>query len=410
MSVEWTWQGAVTDDGVLVVGKITGASATLSVASDAAITQDVATFGPATASPEDIVRITASGLVAGQRWYWRLDDGGIVAEGTFRTLPTEGQPASFRIGVVGDAGQTGPYTTGRVSNAPVFDELRERAIDEEWLLVCHTGDLHYLDVGDDDHIDYTSLGIDAFRQTYDRLLTFNGTEGLDARQRKCWSSVPIAGVWDDHDYGPNSSDRTAPGRDDACAVYRERAPHYPLTDPTGIWQSWKIGRVLFIASDVRSDRDPNDDPDDSEKGMLGPQQEQWLYDVLDANADAPLLIWVMPKPFPGVPGGGGDSWGRFGYEARRLIAAFRDGGWVGRMLIVSGDSHVLALDTGKLWEAWDEETGPPSTVNAALEAALGTPNDLWDRGNQPGVGQYGTVDVVDIGGDSVHVTWTGWEP
>jgi hypothetical protein len=42
--------------------------------------------------------------------------------------------------------------------------------------------------------------------------------------------LPMAYMWDDHDFGPDNSDATAPGRDASLRAYREYVPHYPLQD------------------------------------------------------------------------------------------------------------------------------------------------------------------------------------
>src|SRR5690606_40030006 len=87
------------------------------------------------------------------------------------------------------------------------------------------------------------------------VLTFNGTLGADARQGRFYRAVPIAYVWDDHDYGPNNSDRTHVGRAAAATVYREIVPHYPLHAGSGdapIYQSWQIGRSEEHTSELQS--------------------------------------------------------------------------------------------------------------------------------------------------------------
>lgn len=410
MTVEHAWVGAPTADGATVVAVITGTSARLAVSADAQLTSPTF-FGPQSPDAGGAVRLVATGLASSQRWWWAVEEDGDIspAQGTFRTLPPVGQPASYTIGVVGDAGQQGTYVDGRVSNHPIFDTLRQRAVDEDWLQTVHLGDSHYLDIGDDNHITYT--GPETYREAYDRVLTFNNTLGLDARQGKCWRHNPIVCLWDDHDFGPNNSDRTSPGRDDACTVYRERAPHYDLPAGAGanpIHQSWQIGRVLFIGSDVRADRDPNDDPDDETKTMLGSDQMAWLEGLLaDPPDGVEFLIWCMPKPFPHPPGAGGDSWGSFSHERDEIMGLLRDHGWLGRMLIISADAHILALDAGSLWHEHGHERGAVSTVNAALEANPSDPGDHWDHGWISGIGQYGTVTVTDIG-SSLTVTWTGW--
>src|SRR5690606_18845219 len=92
---------------------------------------------------------------------------------------------------------------------------------------------HYRDISINDP--------DAYRQAYHDVLTFNGTLGADARQGRFYRAVPISYVWDDHDYGPNNSDRTHVGRAAAATVYLEIVPHYPLPAWLGRW-------VVFFSS------------------------------------------------------------------------------------------------------------------------------------------------------------------
>src|SRR5690606_23610322 len=96
----------------------------------------------------------------------------------------------------------------------------------------------------------------------------------------------------------NHSDRTHVGRAAAATVYRAIAPHYPLPAGSGdapIYQSSQMGRVLFVASDVRWARDPkllpDNDPSNS-KTMLGEQQKRWLMSIL-RNSSSQAVACVM---------------------------------------------------------------------------------------------------------------------
>ena len=122
-------------------------------------------------------------------------------EGRLRTFG-EG-PFSFRA-VFASCAATG-------STSPVFAAMREREPD----LFVHMGDLHYEDIGRND--------VARFRQAY---LAVHGS----ATQSALFRSVPVAYTWDDHDFGPNDSDRTSPSRGAALEAYRRFVPHYPLAD------------------------------------------------------------------------------------------------------------------------------------------------------------------------------------
>jgi len=72
------------------------------------------------------------------------------------------------------------------------------------------------------------------------------------------AGVPMMHTWDDHDYGPNDSNKNSPSREASLRNFRELVPHYPLTmGETGdgpVDQVFPVGRVTFILSDLRSER------------------------------------------------------------------------------------------------------------------------------------------------------------
>src|SRR5690606_39616116 len=120
------------------------------------------------------VSVEDSGLEPETRYrYAREDDSVIDAAfmGPLRAHPRAGERASFIVGAAGDAGLTGTgddsHITNAVSNHPVFDVMRARALAEDWLQFIHLGDLHYRDISINDP--------DAYRQAYHDVLTFNGT-------------------------------------------------------------------------------------------------------------------------------------------------------------------------------------------------------------------------------------------
>lgn len=67
-------------------------------------------------------------------------------------------------------------------------------------------------------------------------------------------SVPVAYMWDDHDFGPNNSGGTFVGKEVARIAYQQFVPHYPLQAGTGnvpLQQAFTIGRVRFLLTDLR---------------------------------------------------------------------------------------------------------------------------------------------------------------
>jgi hypothetical protein len=63
-------------------------------------------------------------------------------------------------------------------------------------------------------------------------------------------------TFDDHDTGRNNANGMDDSVQEANHAYRATVPHYPIAaqsaDDKGIWQSWRVGHVLFVLTDSRS--------------------------------------------------------------------------------------------------------------------------------------------------------------
>ena len=90
--------------------------------------------------------------------------------------------------------------------------------------------------------------------------------------------LPTYAIWDDHDFGPDNSDGTMPGKELSLATFREHWPNpsFGETNNLGIYFSFIRGDVEFFMLDGRYHRSPNKAPNDAHKTMLGERQRAWL--------------------------------------------------------------------------------------------------------------------------------------
>lgn len=394
--------GATTPDGATFVAKVDGGGPVrVAVADNADMLTPVFTALQAV-DAQGVAKVSISGLDSDTRYWWQVEDNAVIDDeitGQFLTHPPLDLPASFTIGAAscagGDALEPGVgdvLQPDHVSNHDVFGIIGERAVNENWLMFAHLGDLHYYNLGEvgGDPGDLTN-----YRRSYDDVL-------LQPNQHSLYRSVPWTYVWDDHDYGPNNSDGTLPTKANAQQVFRERVPHYPLPDPDAIYQPFQIGRVLFVMSDTRSERSPNSDPDGPAKTMLGAAQKTWLTDLL-TNTAAEALVWLMPTQW--LPVSGTDTWANFGTERDEIVTILDQTNWLDRMVMVYGDRHALGLQSGAT-NAWG---GFPVLMAASLDSNFGTPNNVaFDvLPDTPGRNQYGTITINDTG-LTIGITLTAW--
>ncbi|MEP7117832.1 MAG: alkaline phosphatase D family protein, partial [Acidobacteriota bacterium] len=242
-------------------------------------------------------------------------------------------PFSFTAAFASCAGGTRLVPISHVSNSGVFAAIA--AIDPH--VFIHMGDFHYYNLTGAARPLDPLMG--RFRRALDRVLS-------QEQQALLYRRTPIVYMWDDHDYGQNDSDGNSPTRDAARAYYATDVPHYPL--PLGdhadgpITQTFDIGRVRFVVTDSRSERKPG------ERTMLGTAQFKWLIDELGraASDHVPLLVWVNPVPWI-TRDGDGDGWGMFAAERRAIGERIATLGIGNRLLMMSGDAHMLAFDDGR---------------------------------------------------------------
>jgi alkaline phosphatase D len=300
--------------------------------------------------------------------------GAPVIEGRFRTF-ADG-PLSFRVLFASCAG------TG--STSPVFTAMREQDAD----LFVHMGDIHYEDIGRNE--------VERFRRAY---LAVHGS----APQSALFRSVPVAYTWDDHDFGPNDSDRTSPSREAALEAYRRFVPHYPLAADPGatIHQSFTVGRVVFLVTDCRAGRSPRRAPE-PERTMLGREQLEWLLAQLDEARTAPLVVWVNSVPWiTKRDESTREGWAPFARERERIADHVVRLGLVEKLVMLSGDAHMLAMDDGT-HSQYSRLPGAPARGFAVAHAAPmdRRPSRKGGPYTHPEVaqnGQYGVMDVTDDG-------------
>ncbi|OQR99610.1 mitogen-activated protein kinase kinase [Thraustotheca clavata] len=306
------------------------------------------------------------------------------------TIPTApGTPMSFHVAFSSCADED--------SDPKVFGTIAQH----EPLFFVHMGDLHYDNLVVND--------VNVFRASYERMFA------SPAGQAMLGMDLPMAYMWDDHDYGPDNSDSTAPGREASLQAYREYVPHYPLQDKylltinsiltigrpgatnpedLPIQQAFTVGRVRFILTDLRSQRTPNEAENIPSKTVLGPKQKAWFKNELlhasGKDSGIGLIVWVNTMPWLDDE----RKWGHFKHEQTELVEFIKENNLNTKVpiIIASGDAHMLAADDG---------TYSPGNLPIFHAAALGRPGSIkggpYSHGAIPGSGHFGLLHFEDDG-------------
>lgn len=408
------WSGAVTPTSAEVRAKLDqhGRNVRLWVSRSPDLSQPVI-LGPVVSRTNvagNLVGFTVTRLRPNTGYHYAYEVQGELErekQGQFRTLPVG--PASFEFAFA-SCGRTG-------STNASYERIREHA---PLFFIC-PGDFHYEDV--------KSSRVEMFHQAYDKVLA-------SPVQARLYRQVPLVYMWDDHDFCGNNSDDRAWGRAAARRGYLDYFPHYPLWNNSvegPIAQAFSVGRVRFIITDLRSQRDPAAALDGPRKTMMGrPQREWWQRELLAANGVYPLIFWVSSVPWIGsmqtnhywpvttndygylhherliyattqarpTKPVGVDSWAAYAFERAELAAFVKRHGIRG-LVILHGDMHALAADDGSNSD-YAPGGGAPIPVMAA--APLDQDSSLKGGPYSQGIyrprkheGCFGLVTVVDEG-------------
>ena len=384
--VQFVWSGAVTTLSANVKAKLitdsTAARLAVSIQPDLSSPVYSNWETSITAENNRLVSFDINGLLPNTQYYYGIEIGGSVdtlSFGRFHTFP-EGT-ASFTF-ASGSCAQTS-------SNHAVFQTIE--SLDP--LFFFHLGDMHYQNIAVND--------VNIFRQAFE---TVHGRPN----QSLLYSNTAIAYMWDDHDYGPNNSDSTAPGQLAARLTYQEYVPHYPLAAGSGdvpIYYAFTVGRVRFVVCDSRSARSPFSATDNATKTMLGSAQKTWFkQELLNAAATHALIIWVNTLPWIGITGD--DGW--YGYTTERAeLANFIQNNNIKNLCMISGDAHMLAIDDGtNSYYGSGGGTGFPVFHTAPLDQSGSVKGGPYSEGTYPVRGQFGLTTITDES-DSIKVQWSG---
>ena len=427
------WAGAVTPTSATVKARISRESLPVRLAFSTSPLLTRPQFTSAvrpTTNHYNVVTFALTGLKPDTEYHYALEVNGKLERskrGRFRTFTPYG-PASFKFAFASCA--------DTASTSEVFDRIREN----DPLFFLHVGDFHYLNISSND--------VGRFRAAYDQVLA-------SPQQADLYRSVAFDYVWDDHDYGGNNATGRARSQEAVRAVYQEYVPHYPLPAGSGdvpIYHSFSVGRVKFIVTDLRSERNDPRDPDDEKKSLLGFEQKKWLKEqLLEANGKYPLIFWASSVPWLGVRGsnyynvrtniygfihqtnltaamlntassrtnrgssntnssGGQDHWSVFSTE-RREICDFIKANNIQGVAILHGDAHMLGADDGSNSDYTSDQSGlripvmcgGPLDQNASIKGGPYSQGVYRFRRNEGG---FGFIQVTDRG-DAIDVRYSG---
>lgn len=131
--------------------------------------------------------------------------------------------------------------------------------------------------------DFTSKSGMLYRNTHTRSLK---------ELQPFLASVHHYAIWDDHDFGPNNSDRSFPLKSEAEEVFKRFWANPPYVFDEGITSHFSWADCDFFLMDNRFWRAPNLLTDLEDHPVFGEEQIEWLLDAL-SNSKAAFKFVAM---------------------------------------------------------------------------------------------------------------------
>jgi alkaline phosphatase D len=280
-----------------------------------------------------------NGLAAGTRYRFSVAlDGkptGIVR--TFRTAPPPGTAlAAFRI-YLGSCAYTeamSPNGNPYGDEFHIFDTIAEKMrADSLPHFMLWLGDNLYLRPKGKflSEADFASVARMEAR--------YRDVRAMDMFQ-KLFAATHHYALWDDHDYGPNDSDKTFRFKADALRLFKQYWPNPDMgsVDLPGTWTSFTHQDAEFFFLDDRTYRDDEKAPAADDKAMFGPAQMAWLKKSLAHSRAMFKLVCNGSQLLSEDENGHHSGWHSYPGERAPFLA------WLAKeklpgLLFLSGDRH-----------------------------------------------------------------------
>ena len=200
-------------------------------------------------------------------------------------------------------------------------------------------------------------------------------------------------TWDDHDYGPNDSDRSYVHKDwtrEAFELFWANPPtEHPQLAP-GVGTHFRHGDAEFFLLDNRTFRAPNDCKTCDPKPLLGQDQIDWLIDALVASKAAFKFVALGGQVLNSAPVFENYA-ANHATEREYLLGRIAAEG-LDNVVFLSGDRHHTELSKLQLGAVTLHDfTVSPLTAGATGDRSKDEANDNRVDGTHVGVNNFGTV-------------------
>lgn len=255
----------------------------------------------------------------------------------------------------------------------IFTSIYEKDPD----LMLWLGDNNYLRDGDF----YTTTGI-VHRYTHSRNVP---------EMQPLLASTSNYAIWDDHDYGPNNSDRSYRMKNTTLAAFQLfwGNPSYGLGNG-GTTSMFEWGDADFFMLDNRYFRTPNN-RNDGPRTLLGEEQLEWLLDALAFSRARFKFIMIGNQVLNSAELF--ENHANLAPEERRRIMQYIVDQRIKNVIFLTGDRHhsELSMVEDEGIKIYDFTVSP---LTSGAHDASDEPNVNRVEGSHVGIRNFGLMEIT----------------
>jgi len=190
-------------------------------------------------------------------------------------------------------------------------------------------------------------------------------------------SVHHYSIWDDHDFGPNDSDRGYPNKEKTLEAFKLFIPNpsFGINGKPGTTTFFEWGDADFFLMDGRYYRTPDPRKTDRERGILGDEQIQWLIDNLSVSKAPFKFIAIGGQVLNPYKNEKIETYAIYPEEKEKLLKLIKDEGIEG-VIFLTGDRHHTELTKLEREGAYPLYDFTVSSFTAGVSAGKNEKNTL----------------------------------
>lgn len=218
-------------------------------------------------------------------------------------------------------------------------------------------------------------------------------------------SRPQYAIWDDHEYGPNDSDKDFIYKNESLELHKKfwPNPYFGETNNPGCYFHFSYQDADFFMTDGRFYRSPKNAPNAE---MLGEKQLQWLMDKLKNSTATFKFVAIGSQVLNNKSAN--ESYNLFPEEKKKLMD-FLEAEKITGIIFLSGDRHhteLIKINRENAYPLYDFTSSAITSFRRRTRRSAEKENPDRIKGTLTDKQNYGRVAIAGTVGNRVCTLYT----